>query len=50
LRPSVPFVPGAGLGKSEALKIPLRKSSFEPSFESPNAGMLGRSKLVPSAL
>jgi hypothetical protein len=39
-----------GAGKSAAVKIPFRKSSFEPLFESPNDATFGRSRLVPSAL
>src|SRR5436190_22660918 len=51
LRPRVPWTPGAGVGKSDALKIPLRKSSLlRPESDDPNEGVFGRSLPVPSAL
>src|SRR5439155_18273781 len=44
-----PCVPGAGVGKSDALKIPFRKLSFvSPDSDDPKGGTFGRSLPVPS--
>src|SRR6266567_1950566 len=48
-RGRLPCVPGAGVGKSDALKMPFRKSSLlSPESEGPNDGMFGRSLPSPS--
>ena len=50
-RTEPPFVPGAGLGKSDALNIPARYSAFvQPLVFTPDAGAFGRSQALLSAL
>ncbi len=49
--PSVPFVPGAGRGKSAAVNTPVRNCCLlKPVRLIESAGAFGRSALVPSAL